>query len=200
MDEKDSPIFVRYDCTKRERRQGVQLLTPRAKNTRQPDVGRGLLGWLLFVAVAAILFVWLKNSSPAGPAKPRASGSLDLPTLIGFGASAVGAVLWVGSFVVLIASQRAQARRWKGLQTFSFDEQGFTFGRPGRTDTYRWSKFRGFEEGPDVFVIRSSATTGDILPKRLFTDQELERFRGILQRNLTRAVIPLAHGFEVTRP
>src|SRR6185437_16090431 len=26
--------------------------------------GRGLLGWLLFVAVAALLFVWLKQTSP----------------------------------------------------------------------------------------------------------------------------------------
>src|SRR5258708_2374351 len=32
--------------------------------------GRGLLGWLLFVAVAALLFVWLKQATPGNSTIP----------------------------------------------------------------------------------------------------------------------------------
>jgi cell division protease FtsH len=32
---------------------------------RQPKFGRGLMGWLLFVALAAVLFVWLRQSNTA---------------------------------------------------------------------------------------------------------------------------------------
>jgi hypothetical protein len=203
MAEIQPSISIVYDCTQNEREQGIRLIPSPQSGKRQPgSFRRGLLGWLLFIATAAILFVWLKDSAPVPARRPivhTGAPDLSIPVKISILVFLIGAAIWAGGFVLTSIARRTGWRRWNGVATYSFDDAGVTFRRPGRVDQYRWPHFLGVEEGHDVFVIRTNARMGMIFPKRLFGSDQ-QRFRTLLQSHVVRPAIPLAMGFEVNHP
>ena len=210
LDGPDAPITITCDCIARERREAANLL---ANPPRKPGRGlthglrtnRGLLGWLIFLALAALLFVWVQQSQPTRSVRaarihklaPERWSRVDR---IAIGVLATGAACIVLMFILAARWARENRSRWDGRLSLAFDNRGVTQRRPGHTQVFRWITIRGFEEGRSVFVLRPDKHQAIIVPKRLFaTDEQRDRLRELLRHHATRPAVPIPLGFEVGR-
>ena len=172
-----------YDCTARERREGSKLTVAPVKKKSQPakknGFGWGLLGWVVFVALATVLFVWLKAQHVRQRGNPAMQSSVDesddLPhpkLLIG---SSIVAFSGVGCLVVGIVMgqilNRRIHRRWNGGVQMSIRPDGLVEARDGVVTTTKWESFRGVEQGANVLILRSGNVQSVVIPKRLLHER-----------------------------
>ncbi len=161
----------------------------------------GGFGWLLFIALVVSVFLLQR-----GPRRPQARDSapdtqLTALVLFSMTAFATGVVCWAMAFVMISALRRLEVRRLHGQLTFTFDQHGLTQCSPGHTTAHRWAQFRAFEEGPDVFVLRTDADTGIIVPKRRFASgDDCDRVRKLFRERIVHQAVPVALGFPVIPP
>jgi hypothetical protein len=205
MDGQSNPISIAYDVTPTERREANYLLSaPRDAQGKPrgspPTAGRSVIGWIIFLAVAAGLFALLRQQPHGTDPAPRPRSYPSMPVMIAMGVFGAGAACWIAAGVLMHVIRRRRERRPLHDVTMSFDEEGLTERTTGRTNVSFWARFTGLDEGRTVFVLRRTAREGIIIPKRLFADDaERERFRLLMQRHIARPAIPMALGFEVGR-
>jgi hypothetical protein len=208
LDDPNGTITIASDSTRRERREASNLLArppgvPAGARNPATKLSRGLTGWLIFVAVAALLFVWLRHQPSNRPrraarSRPEPAVALSAADEIAIGTLATGVACIGLFFVVAVRWARESRSRWEGRQSLAFDHRGVTRHRPGHTHLLRWSGIRGFEEGPSVFVLRSDKLQGIIVPKRLLaSDEQRDRLRELLRHHTIRPAVPIPLGFEV---
>ena len=78
-------------------------------------------------------------------------------------------------------------RRLFGTRRVTFHEEGIISDNPNGHVESAWSKFEGFRETKNLFLIYATADVASITPKRSFPSQaELEEFRALLARKLRR--------------
>lgn len=207
LDDPKAPITIVYDFSSRERREAANLLARSpGKRGRVTTTSRTLWSWLIFVIVAAALFMWLKQSQPPRPRRAALIRKPDVerwsqPDQIAIGMLATGAACFGLLFVLAVRWARQSRSRWDGQLCLAFDDRGVTQRRPGRTELLRWIGVRGFEEGPMVFVLRSDKQHGIVVPKRLLaTNEQCDRLRELLRRHTIRPAVPIPLGFEVGQP
>jgi hypothetical protein len=207
MTEESNAITFVYECTTAERREGLRILagssSPTAlgrsrSGTINSRKSRGLVGWILFLGLAILLFFLVSNNKPAiaspAPPPPPTPNRLSLGD-IGF---ILGMVLCVVGYLRLRAMDWRKANRWNGQKRYWFSPQGVAEQRPGREEFRAWGAFIGFEESKKVFVLRTQPTRGMIFPKRLFAgEEERDQFRDLLRQNIARRAIPVDVGFPV---
>ncbi|MEA2734834.1 MAG: YcxB-like protein [Humisphaera sp.] len=154
---------------------------------------RGLFGWVLFVAVAVMLFMLLnqRKSPPAAAAPPGARPGADLwsvlvpllPWLLIFG------VIW---FFVFRYMRRRYLKTWEDTrwihrpQSMTIDESGLTFTEPTAARRLSWDHFVRFGETENLFLLFSSEYSAEFIPKRIFaTAAEADQFRALLARHVS---------------
>jgi hypothetical protein len=193
-----------YDCTPGENAVASQVLAgakfnhPLALKPRTGP-GRGVFGWVLFVALGAMLYVLLDRPSPH-PLTDRIR-ALPADAIIALFVLGLGVVLIAISASLMAAARRVQASRWKGQMRYEFSDRGVVCSRPGRREWCAWEFFTTFDEISILFVLRTSPKFGLVFPKRLFADEaEIARFRALLRRSLTVPAIPQSLGFPVEPP
>jgi hypothetical protein len=215
METPSEVITFAYDCTPSELQEARAFLGQPAEGERtkhfrlkyrrrKPSFGRGVFGWLLFVAAAILLMIYLKQAGlsqpgrvPAHPATVTPSGSNSWVMLSGITVAIGAAAVGVAAGLVM-ASQRAQRRRWKGKVQMSIQMEGLVERRPGMVTTHFWEVFRGVEVTDRLLLLRSEATRATVIPKRLFaSDAECTRAVGLLRHHTTKAAIPYSEAFPV---
>jgi hypothetical protein len=192
------PISVLYDCTRAERGQASELLAgrPTQKLPRRPTPN--VLGWLLFIGLAVMLFMVLAKKPASARAKAYAEPKAP-PVVVASYLLTAGLACCLAGYLLVTSAGRRRDQRWYGQLTYSFDAVGLTQKRPGRVTVLHWERFIGLAEGPDVFVLKTEARKGVTVPKRLFAGAgELQRVRALLQEGIVvPPPVPRTHGFPV---
>ena len=160
---------------------------------------RKLIGWVVFVALAAAYLIWLKGGQAPKPPPPPAQGQQNLfktillPLLPWIG---VFLVIW---FVVFRLLRGAGTSLWEAeptLQqprTMTFDDEGVTVTQPASESRIHWSAFIGTIETEHVIILREPGSAFLAIPKRAATEQQLA---GLREAFATHVVEP-AGGFPV---
>lgn len=203
MSEQPLQVSIIYDCTLAERRQARRILS--RKRYRKPGRGgpvlrlvRTALRWALFIGLMAIWFVLVILPPLQNKGLERILRDLPWPVALSIGAFSVGIIFLLIDIALLRSLGRDRERRWRGKMVLSFDQDGLTQQRPGRTDIFKWARFPVFREGPDVFALRNVARQTFTIPKRLFADDaECESIRFLLEENVGNRVKPGEGHFPV---
>lgn len=102
-------------------------------------------------------------------------------------------VLVAGAFLMIYAWGRPRLNARKNGGSASRDpvsmqvsDAGLHFASAREDSLISWSAFTGWAEGNSVFALFSSAHTSVPIPKRAFSNEQLDRFREILRRNVGR--------------
>jgi hypothetical protein len=195
--ETPASVSVVLESTAAERRQGAQLLANRRaskiKKSRLP--GKGAIGWIILVVMIVALQLLIHHDRPARQQPAVPSRPLPASSIRAIGLFVLGAVCLITTIVWGLRPLRAQRLRWDGTITSVFHQDGLTIIRPGKTHALKWRFFRGFDDGPDVLVLRTAPKHGLIFPKRLFQgDSQLAAIVAILRENVSR---PGSRGFPV---
>jgi hypothetical protein len=154
------------------------------------SMGGGLVGWLIFVALAAAFFVWMKHNQPAPrgrpfPRPPASPAEWLLPILPWV---AVLAFIWFFIFRRL----RHQAREaWEKNPVFhlphtvDIDDQGIRFNCALVDTLYRWPYFVGWAETRDLLLLHLPNQVRVMIPKRAANNpNELDKLRAILKTHV----------------
>jgi hypothetical protein len=182
----------------------AEALRWRAPEQRR-KIRRGLLGWLVFVAVAAALFVWLKSNAAPAPrrlpnAAPPPSGVWNdfvlpfIPWLL------ILAFVWFFVFRQL----RGRGRKlWEGSaelqqpQMMEVSDQGVRISNVFTEMLYRWNGFVGWAETPNLMLLLLSGQRRLMIPRRAAsTEAEWQQFRDLVKSHVSE---PLG-GFQVMPP
>ena len=182
-------IIDRYFVTDRDRAEGRTVLiakgaaAPAAPAPRhRAQFARGLFGWVLFLALAVMLYMLLSRDNARLGRRLVPSGHLWVG-MIAF-AAGVGAVF--ASFLMLRRLRWAEARR-QGPAHVTFSEDGLTETRGAVRRLAYWSAFHSFAETPHLFVLRERPDFGRVFPKRQFADDAaIEATRQLLAAKLAR--------------
>jgi hypothetical protein len=154
---------------------------------------RGLIGWIVFVVLAIVLFSFLNRhqstSSVAPPPPPPSSnstiGDVILPLL-------PWALIFCSVWFVVFRGLRARSTKMSGVfleksQSMVADDSGVIWTEPMTRTEYRWEAFYGFDETPNLFLLYTSDAKGTdflrfhVVPKRSFPVPMLcDQFRQLL--------------------
>lgn len=196
-------ITIRYHCSRREYKAGKALLVPperiAARRKAKPSLGRSFGGWILFVGLSIFFFLILRSNRTYALRGPAPATSWSALAISGAALSFGGLVaLLLGIRLVSIASW--QAVRWKatGL-TLRFSEEGVEHLTADGRVLQRWPYFTGMAENVLAYGLRWHGGEGLIVPKSMFTTEELLVVDQMLKEKLATRVPTLAAGFEVTR-
>jgi hypothetical protein len=137
--------------------------------------GRGLIGWILFVALAVMLFTLLNNgtgrASRVGTVAPRqatAPKSWLFPT--GVAVSVAGGLMFA-SLLAINAYVRRSRRPMKNAHvTVRLEDQGVAVTTAYREDGITWDGMRDVSETQEHFILQTVGPHPVILPKRGFAD------------------------------
>jgi hypothetical protein len=189
-------IEIKYEATPKDLREAQQvLLPPGAKSPpKKQAMGSGILGWILFIGLAVMLFMMLQN-------RPRGEGSSVAPSTqvpaavdevqiakrwIGHSIFMTGAVLFaagIGWFLIF----QGRWQRWAlgRVDRYVFAEEGLKELSRFKTVEWTWEAFGSFAETEKLFVLRETPERGRVIPKRLFAnDAVLTEFRALLVRKI----------------
>lgn len=182
----------------------AEALRWRAPAQRRQARG-GLIGWVIFVAVAAALFVWLKSTA-APPARrmpnpgPPPSGVLHdfvLPfipwvLILGF--------IW---FVVFRQLRGRPRKLWEDNaelqqpQTLELGEEGVRIANLFMETLYRWNSFIAWGETRNLVVLLLGNRTRLLIPRRAAqSEAEWQQLREMVKSRISE---PLG-GFQVIPP
>jgi hypothetical protein len=158
----------RHEVTAADRAEAQTVLVPRGASTPgRParNFRRGLLGWVLFIALAVMLMMLLGGEKPRGVRGviPRAG------ILAGCAAYVVGLIAIFAS-VRMLRRLKEQEEALLPSAAYRFAEVGLVMTRGARSRTTYWKMFHSFAETENLFVVRERPDLGAIFPKRQFPD------------------------------
>ena len=144
---------------------------------------RGAFGWLLFVALAVMLFRLLsgRNARQPGPATAPREDVLTsilpyLPWLLIFG---LVCFLVYRSFRARYKRLLAESPELQQIQTLEADEEGLRMSAGAMATTWKWAGFTGVIDTPNLILLQTSNKAALAIPKRAAADQnelqELQR-------------------------
>lgn len=153
----------------------------------------GLVGWIVFVVLAIVLFSFLNGSrsksTVAPPPPPPSSNSTISDAILPL---VPWALIFFGVWLVVFRALRARSIKMSGIymeksQTMVADDSGVIWAEPMMRTEYRWEAFHGFDETANLFLLYTSdAKETDFLrfhvvPKRSFPVPMLcDQFRQLL--------------------
>jgi hypothetical protein len=150
---------------------------------------RSVLGWVLFIGLAAILFMLLNKRSPA-PRPPSAQAQDPwklvlplIPWLLIFG------FIWFFVFRQVRSRHRKAWEQTPGMhrpRTVTIDETGLSFTEPTSQSRVNWDHFVRFAETKNLFLLFDSEVSAELIPKRIFqATAQVDEFRALLARHVS---------------
>jgi hypothetical protein len=179
-----------------------QAHADRTKKRSKPTRRFSLLGWVLFLGLAVMLFFVLKgnvHSKQRAPRPPMSAWELYeqfkvLVWLGGFG------VLWAAVYVWAKWALRRQFEReptWHAAQRLDVTPEGVTHASATARTQYSWDAFRAFGESANLFLMYTGEAFFVVVPKRAFRDQaDADAFREFCKRLIS----PPQRAFPVLPP
>jgi magnesium-transporting ATPase (P-type) len=179
------------------------------KRTRGGAGGRrsgGLLGWLMFILLAILLFIIQFNKRGRSAVQP--SNPAPAPQSWADWYEYYKVVLWAGLFVAafvffFVRALRDARKRFERepaahrLQTVEITEGGLSQSTHASSTQYKWEAFIRQLETPNLFVLYVTEVTFLLLPKRAFAGQdEINAFRELVAG----VVNPPGRAFPVLPP
>jgi hypothetical protein len=163
-----------YIATAQDAAEAKTVLTPPGRmpgSARPPKEAagttRGLFGWILFLALAVLIFLWLQRQQAANGGRP--SQRLLTPQLmLGIAGLVLGIVMLACGAVLLPRTRRILGK----VISVALDDDGVRVERGGRRDSWRWQHFGSFAETENLFVLRHAVPHGRAIPKRAFGSGE----------------------------
>ena len=146
------------------------------------SMSRGIIGWMLLLALAIVLLLLLRNRQDAGDATEATDHVPNLHIYIGAGllALAIGAIA-VGLWLIRKATWLMQP-----VARYQFSEESLRIETPCHTRTRPWQALHSFADTPRVLVVRRSPMLADVIPKRSFASvAELAAAQELLVRKLS---------------
>ena len=182
-------VKVQYQLTPEDIREGDEIIA----HGQHLGRWRAVL-WVAYVIVLTAVFVLMNRPGRQEPPHPRPSPGRLLvvvgPWVLVFAAI----VYWV------IRSRRKQFEGHQMLQRVQALEAGdeglVLSDGVSRTD-WKWLAFERFAESTNLFLLFLEKKTAVPVPKRAFTAEQLEAFRGLLERNVGKKP---GRGFPVVQP
>jgi len=193
-------MTLEFTYTPDDLKESLQWQT--AQNAKRRPVARArhaMLYWLMFVALSAILFVWLKASAvrPSAGAPPVRADNLLWEWVVAL-------IPWLLIIALFLFALRVRGRRhttlWNKLvelqqpQTLTLDDEGVRRSNVFCESLYRWPYFVKWAETKTLVIL---AIPGDLrlsIPKRAMATQlQLDELRRILQSRIRES----AGGFPV---
>jgi hypothetical protein len=176
------------------------------KRTRVGGRSRGLLGWLMFILLAILLFIIQsgKRHPTTGPPLIPAAAPRTWADWYDY----YKVVLWVGLFVAafvffFVRALRDARKRFERepaahrLQTIEITEGGLSQSTHASSTQYKWEAFTRQVETPNLFLLYLTEVTFLLLPKRAFASKdEIDAFRELA----TSVVNPPERAFPVLPP
>jgi hypothetical protein len=196
----------------REGLDGINANLRKRAEVSAGSLGKGLLGWVLFIALAVMLFLLLnKPKSPApaaaAPPPPGAGQGTNLWQIV------MPLVPWllIFGFIWFFVFRQLRGRYYGGYQrtweqtpwvhrpqSVTIDESGLTFTEPTAERRLSWDHFLRFTETKNLFLLFNAEYSADLIPKRIFaTAAQTDEFRALLARHVSPPtgafpVVPLA--------
>ena len=173
-------MHFEYQITPEDLKEAMRWRAPAKRN----KFLSGILGWLIFVAVAALLFVWQKQSTP--PARPNSSAPPPANFMENILLPLLPWLLILGCiWFFVFRNLRVRSRKvWEGnpqfqqVQIFDMSEEGVRIVNPLTETLYRWNAFVGWAETKNLFLLLLPNRSRVPVPKRAIGDQaEQQRFR-----------------------
>jgi hypothetical protein len=195
------PIAISVsDIGRREYRSARSVLIENdAKGQPIPKkpVASALLGWALFVGVAAGLFVYVRSQGPVPTTARTLAFETPSEPWSWAGILVAAGYAWL-VLVVIVVGQFSRKPRGRGAVAYVFSDDGVAIKRPFEDVFFNWEVFNSVAETDHVFVLRFSRSEGLIVPKRGVADAaELARLRELINKHGTRAPVAVHTGFEV---
>jgi len=163
------------------------------KRSTSLTISRGMLGWLLVLAVLVLLFVIFNHEEqlapPTGPRVPTTGPARSLLltwliNLVPWGLIAL--VVW---FFFIRKFRGAARQSWDANvseltqpRTAEITPDYIRFSMPTTIIEQKWTGFRRLAEGPTIFAVYTGPTAAHIIPKRAFASpNDIAAFRGLAQ-------------------
>jgi len=190
-------LTIQFQYTFEEYTEGVRAISAHA--IKSAKGGRSILGWILFVGLAVMLFFMLQNGRKDAPAPPPSTPGDKrryYPLLI------LGFLIFIGLLAFFgrkkqerkAFEQRAELHR---LRTVHFSEDGVTHDDRVSQSRTSWQGFIKFGETTNVFLLYHSDVAAIIIPKRAFlTPAAADEFRILAQSQIS----PARSAFPVLPP
>jgi hypothetical protein len=199
----ESSVRIEFDYTPNDLKEALRWQA--AQKRRKMRFGRGLFGWLLFVTIAALVFVWLRVPAPGSVPPPvsanSASANSDWDVFFAVFPWVIVAVAVLA--LILFRSARRHMMIWKKYvhirqtQTFVFDDDGVRAETVFYESLYRWPFFVRWGESRNLLLLVLPGDLQLFIPKRaLATEKDLEQLRQLFRAGVTEA----AGGFPVGPP
>ncbi len=185
-----------YDMTRADAA-AAQKAVAKPDATGQPPqasskkFSRGLIGWMLFVGLAVMLFTMLNNAADptTAPAPARAEAKSRNATLLRAGTafSALGVLLVLGLIALALYLRRSRRGLANGRVAVRLDESEVVMTTAYRQDTLRWDAMLDVVETDRMFVLPNVGPHPLVLPKRGFASSgEVDAARAILAERVVR--------------
>jgi hypothetical protein len=157
----------------------------------------GLIGWILFVVLALLLYTLEKRNSPgAGNASQTQAPAMPLAVWV-----PIFLVIW--AFVYFGIRRQRYQRAWAGQpnehvqKRWDVSDAGIVIDTGHSRSDLKWSTFRRYLEQPTLFMLYVSEFSFHMVPKRAFAnDVQLAEFRDLLRQHIQ----PRTQCFPVIQP
>lgn len=165
------PLEVTYQLTEDDYRHGFRAWQTRS-GWRQWNYRLGIVVMTVLFVFGIVLFAW--------------NPSLEL-RYFSFFALGMPVVWFLGVSIVPRITARLQYRRMPSAQTpmtMAVSDSGMHVRSKHYDSQVNWSTYIGWAEGKSVFVLFPQPRIYVPIPKRAFSNEQLEKFREILRRNV----------------
>jgi hypothetical protein len=195
-----APLQIEFQTTLEDYRAALRA---HRRSRRTGKYRRGIIGWVLFVALATTLFLILQRNNvavappPVSPSPQPLFSSLILPLIPWL---TIFIVIWVSVFVAL---RRAPRRAWEGqprehlVKRWQISNECVVIDMGDSKSEMKWSVFLKYVETPTLFLLYSSKFSFYMVPKRAFADAaQLAEFAALLSQHIQ----PQTQAFPVIAP
>jgi hypothetical protein len=168
---------------KRYQHQPPPMIGPRTTPAPKPRLGRGLLGWIIFFGITALLFLYINN--PARHPPNKAAPPPYTPTdFIALGTVALGVVLFFG----LVTFAIRLGRRSLKIESWRFDDEGIHTVQADGEHTMTWEWISNVTPTKAGIVIERNISATRLFPNSAFNnDAEKQAFLDTYARRGIRA-------------
>ena len=184
-------LTVTFQYTFEEFQEAAHAIRHPQANRRK--VAEGIFAWVLFLGLAVMLYFLLRDSSPSPgqPSRPAAAEPLIgmLPVV---GPAAIGlCYVWLGVIGKRREPDAGLRRTWNSQpafhrpKTLRISEDGTSVSDAVCSSSNAWAGYVHFQETPNLFLLYSTQSTAEFIPKRIFpTPADLEAFRSTAQSRI----------------
>jgi hypothetical protein len=186
-------VTAEYQVTLDEFTEVVRRLQGDIK--KQQFGGRRFIGWIVFIGLAIVLFVFLRSRqqsrfpyTPPPAAAPASDKVFELfLTLLPW--ILIGAFLWFFLFLRLRRRYQKAFDKTPGfhrVRTIHITDDGLTMTEPTLEWRATWAHYVRFAETKNLFLLYVGDVAAEFIPKRIFPDESaVTEFRSILEQNIS---------------